>query len=300
MDSTVNTRQLSFLDTLITVHPPGTYTTELYFKPMTAPIILHHTSSHPMSTKRAVLNAEMQRAVRVSSDQNTRDRSINLIIELFRQNGYPENMIKRAINNIKHKQNKKQNAPTGIANKTTAIYMRLPYINETVVRRVNGILRGSKVPINVAWVSDTSLQNKLVTSALTRPPCPSGNRRCHTCESGLQGKCTTKNVVYKVTCNLCEAQQHNESYIGECTRPVRYRFNEHLGDARLRRLDTPLGEHILSTHPDISNDKINTSFRIEIIGTGRDCAEVKIQESIQIRNLKPPLNAMKSSWPLVR
>ena len=60
MDHTEPTGKLAFLDTLITVHPSGTYTTELFFKPMTAPIILHYTSAHPMSTKRAVLNAEIQ------------------------------------------------------------------------------------------------------------------------------------------------------------------------------------------------------------------------------------------------
>ena len=36
------------------------------------------------------------------------------------------------------------------------------------------------------------------------------------------------------------------TYVGECTRPVRYRFNEHLSDARLRKTDTPLGEHIVT------------------------------------------------------
>ena len=72
MDSTFQTGQLPFLDTLITLHPSGAYTTELYFKPMTAPIILHYGSAHPMSTKRAVLNAEIQRAIKVSSGEQAR------------------------------------------------------------------------------------------------------------------------------------------------------------------------------------------------------------------------------------
>ena len=303
MDTTHSSSQLPFLDTLITVHPSGDYTTELYFKPMAAPIILHYTSAHPMTTKRAVLNAEMRRAVRVSSDTQATERSITLITHLFQQNGYPENTIRHAANNAKHKpvNSKKDTRPhTTSTRQNTDVYMRLPYIDETTAHRVNGILRGSKTPIRVTWTSGPTLGDKLVRSALSQPPCPSGNKQCHTCESGLQGKCTTKNVVYKITCKLCEAEQRAEFYVGECTRPVRYRFNEHLGDARLRKLDTPLGEHIVAYHLDLPNTEINTSFRIEILSIGRDCAEVKIQESLHIKTLKPTLNTMKSSWPLVR
>ena len=87
--------------------------------------------------------------------------------------------------------------------------------------------------------------------------------------------------------------------IGENKWPIRYRFNEHLGDARLRRLDTPLGEHVLELHAGISSSDVNNSFRIEILSADRDVTEVKIDESIHIRNLSPTLNTMHSSWPLV-
>ena len=298
MDHTENTGKLAFLDTLITVHPSGTYTTELFFKPMTAPIILHYTSAHPMSTKRAVLNSEIQRAIRVSSDRDTTERSLSTIKQLFSQNGYPPDLITRAINNNKHKGNVKSRNSKNANKNTSQIYMRLPYINETIVRRVNGILRSSKAPIKPVWINKNSLQKRLVSSALIQPPCPSGNKKCHTCENGLREKCNTKNVVYKITCTLCKTEQRNECYVGECTRPVRYRYNEHLSDARLRKLDTPLGEHTLQSHRNLSNDQINNMFQIEILDRGKDCADVKIKESIQIRNLKPSLNTMQSSWPL--
>ena len=97
--------------------------------------------------------------------------------------------------------------------------MRLPYINETVVRRVSGILRGSKIPIKPIWLNENSIQKSLVSSALITPPCPSGKKKCHTCENGLKDKCNTKNVIYKITCKSCETNQRIECYIGECTRP---------------------------------------------------------------------------------
>ena len=98
-ESTVSTGQLPFLDTMITLYPTGEYSTELYFKPMTAPIILHYTSAHPMSTKRTVLNSEIKRAIRVSSDQRARETSISRIKILFEQNGYPSTLIDKAIQN---------------------------------------------------------------------------------------------------------------------------------------------------------------------------------------------------------
>ena len=119
------------------------------------------------------------------------------------------------------------------------------------------------------------------------------------CRCGLDGRCLTKSSVYKITCKLCKSTGNSEYYIGESKRPIRYRFNEHLGDARLRRMDTPLGEHILNSHTDISNADVNNAFHIEILSTDRDVPEVKIDESVHIRNLLPTLNTMSSSWPLV-
>ena len=300
MDSTFQTGQLPFLDTLITLHPSGTYTTELYFKPMTAPIILHFSSAHPMSTKRAVLSAEIKRAIRVSSGKETRERSIHYVKSLFQQNGYPDTLLDKLIRNNLRDTYRTRSPRNRQTEKEMVTYMRLPYINERVARRVTGVLKRSGTTIKVAWTSGPTIGGKLITSALTSPTCPAGTRHCHTCVNGLQGKCTKKNVVYKITCKLCGTQTPTQFYIGESTRPVRYRFNEHLSDARLRKSDTPLGEHIIAFHYNASNTKINTGFKIEILCSGRDCAEIKIAESIHIRNHKPPLNIMRSSWPLVR
>ena len=215
------------------------------------------------------------------------------------KNGYPNALIDRKVKNNMFKR-QDRNPSSKKQDKNTDTYLRLPYINETVVRRVNRILRRSGTPLKVAWTSGPSLSQKLITSAFTQPSCPAGQRHCHTCESGLKGKCTKKNVFYKIICNMCETNSRTELYIGESTHPIRYRFNEHLSDARLRKPDTPLGEHVSDVHFHATNIEINSAFRIEIIGSGRDCAEIKIAESIQIRKHKPTLNVMRSSWPLVQ
>ena len=298
MEHSHSTGKLSFLDTLITVKPCGAYTTELFVKPMSAPIILNFASAHSMSTKRAMLNEQMNRAVRLSSDREACNRSLSQMKDLFILNGYPRHLVDRAARSAVSRPHRRRDDRGPSGQSEPPIYMRLPYIDESTKRRVEGIVRGSKWNIRLSWLSGPTLENKLVKSALEPPKCPSRNR-CHTCRCGLEDRCLTRNVVYKISCKLCESAGRAQFYIGESKRPIRYRFNEHLGDARLRRLDTPLGEHVLEWHADIPSSNVNDSFRIEILSADRDVPEVKIDESIHIRNLTPTLNTMSSSWPLV-
>ena len=176
--------------------------------------------------------------------------------------------------------------------------MRLPYVNETVCRRVNGILRSSKLNIRVAWQSGPTLKHKLVRSALEAPPCR-GKTRCHACPNGLAGKCHTKNVVYKISCKICDSSKTRYCYIGETSRPVRERFKEHLSDARLRKLGTGLGEHVLDKHTDLNKKEVNGSFQVEILSRNRDIADNKIDESIKIRDKNPNLNTYSKYWPII-
>jgi len=78
---------------------------------------------------------------------------------------------------------------------------------------------------------------------------------------------------------------------------IRTRFMEHLGDARNKRKGTDLGDHILATHPDTQPK--NDDFEIKIVHTCKDEANLRITESIEIRNTKPALNKNTSSWRLL-
>ena len=93
LEHTYHSGTLSFLDTMITIHPNGGYTTELFIKPMAAPIILHYESAHPMKTKFGILTSQTKRAIRVSSSPDSTTRSLDKIKSLFLENGYPEHII---------------------------------------------------------------------------------------------------------------------------------------------------------------------------------------------------------------
>jgi hypothetical protein len=51
------------------------------------------------------------------------------------------------------------------------------------------------------------------------------------------GNCTTKNVIYMLTCKTCEKQ-----YIGQTKRQFKIRIGEHLADIKYKR-DTPVSHH---------------------------------------------------------
>ena len=296
LEHTYHSGTLSFLDTMITVHPNGGYTTELFIKPMAAPIMLHYESAHPMKTKFGILTSQTKRAIRVSSSPDSTARSLDKIKSLFLENGYPEHIIdKHFRTSLKQTRcyQKKKNDKSG-----QVTFMRLPYVNEIICRRVNGIIKASKLNVRVAWQSGPTLKSKLVRSALEPPPCR-GKTRCHACPNGVSGKCHLKNVVYKISCKRCKNDQMSYFYIGETSRPIRERFKEHLSDARMRRLGTGLGEHVLDKHTELSDKEINVSFLVEIISRNRDVADNKIDESIQIREKNPNLNTFSKSWPII-
>ena len=263
-------------------------------KPMAAPIIIHYTSAHPMQCKRSVLYSQLLRAKRLGSDKQAQDRGMATIEALFRHNGYPNKLIQRTKHKIRFNEQTRRPAQHK-SSKNDTTYISLPYVDETLARRVDGAVRSSGLKARVAWQSGKTLAKHLIRSAYDSPPCPAGSRKCNTCEAGLPGRCHTKNVVYKITCNMCD--QKPAVYIGESKRRVRERFNEHIRDAKHRTTNTPLGDHMTQAHPSISIT--STSFKISIERVCKDVADLKIAESVEIRNQKPCLNTQTSSWPLI-
>ena len=130
-------------------------------------------------------------------------------------------------------------------------------------------------------------------SAYCSPPCPGFSRHCNTCHAGLAGRCHTKNATYRIDCTLCPEGQ--TFYIGETKRSVRKRFNEHLGDARNKRADSPFGIH-QDDHPHVTLTSQN--LKICILSRASDGPDRKIKESMFIPDQKPILNTQISSWPL--
>ena len=175
-------------------------------------------------------------------------------------------------------------------------YLTLPFVNDAIVAKVNKVIRKSKFNVKVSWRNENKLKNLLVKSAISPVHCPAGSRRCRCCENGLRDRCTEKNVVYKIHCNLCS----DVFYIGETKRPVRLRFNEHVNDAINRTPDTPLGDHFRGAHSSLVLDRTSSlPLNVSILARARDYPDRKILESLCIRDKKPCLNSQMSSWPVL-
>ena len=288
---------LSFLDTLFTITDTGDYTTELYIKPCSANVILHFDSAQPMSVKKATARSQFLRALRISSPGQPAERSQKKISQLFKSNGYPPTILRRAQAEATQTYNRESSRPftrdsskQKSAEKTPLV---LPFVDDKLCHRIQGIVKQSGLNFQVAWRGGESVGHRLIRSALTSPPCPGGGRHCNTCDAGLAGACHTKNTVYRIDCKLC--QENQAFYIGESRRAIRKRFNEHLGDARNRRADSPFGIH-QGVHPETPLTSQNLSVRI--LSRAVDGPDRKIKESIFIRDQKPTLNTQTSSWPL--
>ena len=66
------------------------------------------------------------------------------------------------------------------------------------------------------------------------------------CDAGMDDdQCVKKNVVYCMSCTICDAL-----YVGETKRPVRERFAEHYRNAKKMDVRTPWGKHVY--HPDVT------------------------------------------------
>ena len=218
IETTEDSGSIPFLDTKITVEPNGKYTTELYIKPTSSGIILHADSAQPWKTKRAVLHSQTRRAIRLSSDEDARARSIQRIRELFSSNGYNDKINGRTIATCttRTRHDPARHDPT---NRTRTRFKKpttrtiLPFIDDKLTTTVEAVIRGSDLPeLGVTWTNDCTIKSQLVRSALKPPACP-GGARCHACIAGLSGRCHTSGVVYQLTCTLC-----NKIYIGESGR----------------------------------------------------------------------------------
>ena len=287
--------KLAFLDTLITVQSDGTYSTELYYKPMAAPIILPYDSAHPARVKKAVLSGQLQRASRLGSHSEAIDRGIAKVKALFRANGYPDRLIRTTARRVLAMPRQPRQSPRSRQKENT--FITLPFISDHLCKKVEGAIRSSGLDLQVAWKNENSLKRAFVRSALDPPPCPGGGRKCLTCLSGLGGRCHITNVVYEISCQLCEQENRRSIYIGETKRSVRQRFNEHLRDARHKADDTPLGDHMAACHQNSSVDE--HTFKISILRRCEDGPNRKVAESMFIRDRNPDMNTQTTSWPLL-
>jgi len=96
-------RSLPFLDLLITRQDNGKLSYTIYRKPTHTNRYLNATSHHHPSQIQSVANSLILRSYRLTQPA-TRQQEITQITRTLRQNGYKEQIIKKALNNLQRPQ----------------------------------------------------------------------------------------------------------------------------------------------------------------------------------------------------
>ena len=94
--------------------------------------------------------------------------------------------------------------------------------------------------------------------------------------------CAVKNVVYQVTCNICQ-----QAYVGETLRQCHYRFAEHL---RAVRNPATYPENAIGQHYNVKHKTMNADLSFKIIDRQSITAKRKISEAFHIIKQDTKLN----------
>ncbi|EYB81657.1 hypothetical protein Y032_0377g259 [Ancylostoma ceylanicum] len=102
---------------------------------------------------------------------------------------------------------------------TGGIPLVLPHVNEHIARDVNRVVKASMLPIKPIFRPPPNLKSLLTSSRMYEDKC--GRKKCTYCTE--KKICQLRVTVYLVTCEGCA-----QKYIGETSRPLYKRLDEHV------------------------------------------------------------------------
>ena len=126
-----------------------------------------------------------------------------------------------------------------------------------------------------------------------KPDCPLPPGHC-------QGKCSKENILYVATCNICQSKQEQEGtppdsvvhrqYIGETSRTLRVRANQHKQDllkcSRNQNLEEGtswMWDHLLEAHGPQPNINPGQDFSFNLFQTFKDPMSRQLSEAVRIQ-----------------
>ena len=136
------------------------------------------------------------------------------------------------------------------------------------------IVRQSNLPLRVSFSTPKPL---FTLRKPVQTPCP------EPCYCGETGLCFKKNVVYRVTCNLC-----SDAYIGETGGTLWTRIMQHITTQ-----SSGVNNHFRSVHgkqPEIQH------IHVKVLSSGFETAEHRrYMEALLISEQKPAINVQLGS-----
>ena len=171
-----------------------------------------------------------------SSNKRCALKAYEKVTQRFVNNGYPVRFLNAQLRKIKNNQ---ENGNTNPKRTAPSIFLRFPYLNEQLKRRVNNLVRRTHLndQVSVWFDSGKNLARHFhppkesIKCAQSCPSCKTTNK---------PNLCSTKNVIYQISCKLC-----NKLYIGETCRPISYRLKEHCNKTNST---SAVAQHFVTQH----------------------------------------------------
>ena len=197
---------INYMDVTLHITTSGDISYQLFHKACNSGLLIDYHSAVPGHVKAAVATSQFRRAKQPSSHNIMRKESEAKVCQQLRLNHYPEVFINEAKTNA-NKARRQRCAHSFSA------FLKLPFKSDSVHHKIRKLIRRHNFPVRIVYEHRGSLRNTLCRSALNvqvcrRLPVSGGTKKrgrpkgtCMACASGLaEGQCTTKIVVYKLTC----------------------------------------------------------------------------------------------------
>ncbi|KAL2080587.1 hypothetical protein ACEWY4_024380 [Coilia grayii] len=268
--------KIHFLDLLITVNNENRLETSIYRKPTDRNTILHASSFHPNHTVKNIPYGQLVRLRRICSNDNDFVVKANEMSRRFKQRGYDETLINKAVEKAQDRDRMALLYPTP---KTTN--GRITFVSEysTASKQVTHIIKKhwkvlhcdsslhhlTSSPPRFCFKRGKNIRDMVVSSTYMEPRKTTwltrglhGNYRCGKCaycahtldtktfthpHSGKKYNikqfinCQSTHVVYMLKCPC------GLLYIGQTKRNLKLRFAEHKGAIRNGNMDYAIARH---------------------------------------------------------
>ena len=266
----ISETSLAFLDIKVSIRG-NALCTSVHYKPTDSHSYLLYSLSHPSHVKNSIPYSQFLRLRRLCSDDSDFSSKSEEMCQFFEKRGYPVSVVK-AGHHRAQQFDRQSSLQTSQKDKNDRIPFTLTFHpHNHAVKSI--ILSNFKLlqndpetgrifsqPPLISFKRDKNVGNFLVRSALKTNEQPGtfkcARSRCNTCRfivntSKISGPkrsvkitdrftCTSANVIYCITCTLC-----NKLYIGETGRRLGDRFREHLRDVEKNDKDAskPVARH---------------------------------------------------------
>ncbi|XP_078509911.1 uncharacterized protein LOC144769621 [Lissotriton helveticus] len=285
--SHLDNQSCEFLD-LIIKHTDGFLNVELFTKPTDRNTMLHFTSNHPPCQVNNIPFGQFLRLKRNCTTIQDFDKHAVALKSKFIDRGYPKRMVRHAYKRakyydreslLKNKEKKDTNPqPIIFVTNFNQVSNKLKNIINRNWHSINNKQQERLPKPMFSFRRNRTIRNSLVHTyrevrtnnqpCIDNAPLPTGTfpcSGCGNCKDIIRGStitkqnvvikprsfmnCRTRNVIYLISCP-CDL-----IYIGETSREVRTRMNEHRSAIRTDKKGAPLTEHWKKMKHDISDLK---------------------------------------------